>query len=580
MKISKSLNNLVFFFSLFLFFEISLSYSNEPVDIWDIKKLDSEMAEDKIKKNNTSTISSEIKIENNTQTISSFDIIGKQEMQLIGLYDPQENNLDIDMWKNTDGDQIKSIMKKIRTLNLSKDASEIYKVALLTNSYLPNININKKEFISFKQDFLIKNKDLNLIKNFLEKNKDIEGNQKIIKFYLDTYLVEGQETEACSLFNDLNIFVSDNYIDKFKIYCLIKLDKREDAQLYLDLKKEDNFKDKSFEKIFSVLMGYEDKKDIEISDKSILDFHLSRLTSTNFNYVPGENTSKLIWKYLSSNNLLEKVNDIDLENIEKINTIEKATHDGNYSEEELFNLYKRFNFTFDELLNVNEKYKLMSNSKGRALLYQRILLTYDIDEKLKLSKKLKKYMKDDEIDNAFYLELSKILKKIKIDDVPSDHTTFYEKNLINDITLNKNIKFNNKILHQSKLLNYFIKDLNNEKISKDANEILKKIKSNKKYKFSRKDKILLDSLRYDGVDIQKKYDNLYEKDPNIPTDLQVLINNNNIGMILLRLVEIIGEDQIENLGTETLYFITTVLNETNLDNLRNKIIIKTLPNRV
>ena len=580
MKILKSLNNFIFFLSLFLFFEISISYSNEPVDIWDIKKIDSKIAKEEIGKNNVNIISSNIKSENKNQTISSFDIIGKQEMQLIGLYDPQENNLNIDMWMNTDGDQIKSIIKKINTLNLSVDASEIYKVALLTNSYLPNINIDKKEFISFKQDFLIKNKDLDLIKNFLEKNKDIEGNQKIIKFYLDTYLVEGQETEACSLFNDLNIFVSNNYIDKFKIYCLIKLEKREDAQLYLDLKKEDNFKDKSFEKIFSVLMGYEDKKDIEISDKSILDFHLSRLTSTNFNYVPGENTSKLIWKYLSSNNLLEKVNDIDLENIEKINTIEKATHEGNYSEEELFNLYKRFNFTFDELLNVNEKYKLMSNSKGRALLYQRILLTYDIDEKLKLSKKLKRYMKDDEIDNAFYLELSKILKEIKIDDVPSDHTTFYKKNLINDISLNKNIKFNNKILHQSKLLNYFIKNLNNEKISKDANEILKKIKSNKKYKFSRKDKILLDSLRYDGIDIQKKYDNLYEKDPNIPTDLQVLINNNNIGMILLRLVEIIGEDQIENLGTETLYFIIAVLNETNLDNLRNKIIIKTLPNRV
>ena len=49
---------------------------------------------------------------------------------------------------------------------------------------------------------------------------------------------------------------------------------------------------------------------------------------------------------------------------------------------------------------------------------------------------------------------------------------------------------------------------------------------------------------------------------------------------LLRLVEIIGEDQIDSLGTETLYFIIAVLNETNLDNLRNKIIIKTLPNRV
>ncbi len=580
MKILKSLNNFIFFLSLFLFLEIPFSYSNDPVDIWDIKKIDSEIAKDEIKKNNVNIISSSIEAENKNQTISSFDIIGKQEMQLIGLYDPQENNLNIDMWMNTDGDQIKSIIKKINTLNLSVDAREIFKVALLTNSYLPNLNIEGQEFISFKQDFLIKNKDLELIKIFLEKNRGIVGNQNLIKFYLDTYLVKGEEIESCNLFNDLNIFETDEYIDKFKIYCLIKSEKKEEAQLYLDLKKEDNFKDKYFEKKFTILMGYADKEDIEISDKSVLDFHLSRLTSADFSYVPSKNTSKLIWKYLSSNNLLERVNDIDLENNEKIKTIEKATHDGNYSEEDLFNLYKRFNFTFDELMNVNEKYKLMSNHKGRALLYQRILLTYDIDEKLKLSKKLKKYMKDDEINNAFYLELSKILKEIKIEDIPSDHTTFYEKNVINDVDLNKNIKFNNKILHQSKLLNYFIKELNNEKISKDTNEILKKIKSNKKYIFSRKDKILLDSLRYDGINIKKKFDNLYEKDPNIPTDLQVLINNNNIGMILLRLVEIIGEDQIDNLGTETLYFIIAVLNETNMDNLRNKIIIKTLPNRV
>ena len=40
-------------------------------------------------------------------------------------------------------------------------------------------------------------------------------------------------------------------------------------------------------------------------------------------------------------------------------------------------------------------------------------------------------MKDDEINNAFYLELSKILKEIKIEDIPSI-TTFYEKNVIND----------------------------------------------------------------------------------------------------------------------------------------------------
>ena len=54
------------------------------------------------------------------------------------------------------------------------------------------------------------------------------------------------------------------------------------------------------------------------------------------------------------------------------------------------------------------------------------------------------------------------------------------------LDLNKNVKFNNKILHQSKLLNYFIKDLNNEKISKDANEILKKLSLIKNINFPEK----------------------------------------------------------------------------------------------
>ena len=79
--------------------------------------------------------------------------------------------------------------------------------------------------------------------------------------------------------------------------------------------------------------------------------------------------------------------------------------------------------------------------------------------------------------------------------------------------------------------------------------------------------------------IKKKYENLYVSDPNVPTDLQVLINNNEIGMILLRLVEIIGEDKLESLGTEDLYFITSVLNQTDLDIIRDKILIKILPQR-
>ena len=67
---------------------------------------------------------------------------------------------------------------------------------------------------------------------------------------------------------------------------------------------------------------------------------------------------------------------------------------------------------------------------------------------------------------------------------------------------------------------------------------------------------------------------------NIPTDIQLLLTNNEIGMVLLRLIEIIGEDDLENLDPDTLYFITSILNKLNLDSIRNKLLLKVLPLKI
>jgi len=53
-----------------------------------------------------------------------------------------------------------------------------------------------------------------------------------------------------------------------------------------------------------------------------------------------------------------------------------------------------------------------------------------------------------------------------------------------------------------------------------------------------------------------------------------------MGLVLLRLVEVIGEDTLENIGTDTLYFIISALNQLNIDTLRNKILLKVLPLKV
>ena len=497
------------------------------------------------------------------------------------MYDPSENSLSMDMWSNSDGEKILNLFNKIKKINLSDDANEILNILLMTNSYFPEKNISSDDFLKIKSEWLIKNNDLKLIENYIFKNQNLESNEELLKYLVNIYLSESDIEQSCNIFFKNKNIIKDNYLSKFYIYCLINDNKREEAQLQLDLKKEMGFKDIFFEKKFNYLMGYETKIDSDISEASILDFHLSHRTNPDFKFDPNDLTSKKIWKYLSTSNLLDSVKNVDLEDLDKIAIIEKATHNRNYTEDELYNLYKRFQFNINQLLSVKQSYKLLPNIEARALLYQGVLITSEIESKLELIKILKQFFIKDGIENAFKDELSKILKEINIEEVPSNYTRFYDNYLSQEkVNLDK-IKINNKIIHQSKLLNYFKNKNSVKNIEKELNEMLKKIKKDKDYFFSKKDIILLESFKSDGIKISKKYNSLYKlKDLNIPSDIVILIDNNEIGLVLLRLAQIVGEDRLEDLGPETLYFIISALNKLNIDILRNKILLKVLPLKV
>ena len=177
--------------------------------------------------------------------------------------------------------------------------------------------------------------------------------------------------------------------------------------------------------------------------------------------------------------MLGSFKQIDVSEIQKISTVEKAVHDKNYPEKELFDLYKRFQFDFNQLLNAQKEYKKLSKLEGRALVYQKILLESEMVEKLKLLKILKNSFKDDGLDKAFDLELKIFLEKMNPVDIPDNLTSFYYTNIKIEKDEDKKIKFNNDIMHQSKLINYFNGDYASSKISKDTNNFLKKIKKNK-----------------------------------------------------------------------------------------------------
>ena len=149
---------------------------------------------------------------------------------IVGLYDPSDNGLKLDMWMQSDGNEIKNLINKINSLDLSNDANQILEIALLTNSEIPNKNINEDEFINFKIDYLIKKNNKKLIVDYLEKNKSNVYNIKLIKHYVNEYLIENDLKRSCELINKVDIF-DDQYLGKFKIYCLLIENKRDQAQL-------------------------------------------------------------------------------------------------------------------------------------------------------------------------------------------------------------------------------------------------------------------------------------------------------------------------------------------------------------
>ena len=581
MKILKLLSRNIFIFLFSYFLIISTSFANETVDIWNLEnnKKNNKIIKKKenLDKNNNQTSINNL---NSTNLISveQDEKFNKDENNLVGLYDPDENDLTIDMWEKSDGDKITQIVEKIHKLNLSYDAKNIYNKLILTNSFPPKRNINTQDFINLKINWLIKNNDLELIKEFLVKNDYENYNLSLIKYYLNQNLSLAKIEKSCELFSFIKNLPKDNYITKFQIYCLINENKKEIAQLQYDLFKESGYEDEFFDNIFNFLIGYSENIEVDISEKSLLEFHLTYLANENFSFEPNKKTKKIIWQYLSSNNLLTKANDVDLDDREKIRSFENATNNGSYKESELLDLYTRFQFNIYQLVSVFDAYKLLPSYEARALLYQAFLVSKEPQNQMLLLELLKKEFDDDNLNNAFDKELIKLIGNINKDDLTNQALDFYNIQIARVKDENQKIKYNNKILHQSRLINYFDGKISKDKVEKDLNKRFKKLKKNKKYYFSTKDNIVIEALISDGIEIPEKYESILELDKsNIPTDIEVMINDGETAMILLRLVEIIGEDDLKNLGTETLYFIISTLNKLNIDKIRNDIILQVIP---
>ena len=571
------LSQFTIFFTIFIFNSV---FADTPADIWEKRENQNEQ-NIQISNEKEITIESPILSDDiNKITIKiEEENIDKFEQNVVGIFDPEDNNFNLNMWLKSDGEDIKNILKRINKLKLSKFSEDLLFQVLFTSAYPPEINLTSDEFLKIKIDWLIKNKRFKNLETLLQTNSKAGQEPKAIIFLINEYLSSGNIKSACENINFINKNVQNDYLDKFTIYCLINNDRKDEAQLILDLLKERGFKDKFFENKINFLLGFTETTSQKILDDNLLNFYLSHITSNEFDYQPNEKTDRYIWRYLSSANLIQ-INDFENEDV--ISTYEHAAAENSFENEEIFNIYKQILFNINQLLNVTEAYKNLPSYKARALIYQRILLSDNIEKKLYLTFLLKDLFIKDKLFNVYSEELSNILKAIDLDEIPESYRELVSQNLDRNLETTKQIKFDNDILHRSKVIKHFLD--NSEKINrteKDFKAVYKKIKKNKKYFLSIKDIIVLESLRVDGVALPKDLDfSSLSLQLTIPKNLKELVTQNQTGLVMLKIIEIIGEDNIRDLDPETIYFLNRILNELNLKKIRNNILGEALPARV
>ena len=569
------------FLSLILFIFFTPLFSEDSVDIWKKINLDKKTNTNKVKDNSSRKSVSKIKISNesSTEVKVNTDILEINKDLIYGIFDPAENNLTLDMWVNSEGTRIKDTIERINKIKLSSFAEEIFVNTLFTISKLPNQNMTDVEFINYKLDWLINNKKNDLISTFLNKNKEFPNKKKIIRYLVDGNIAKANLNKACQNIKLINNDVKDSYLDQFKIVCLIINNKKNEAQLTLDLLREQKLSNKFFDNKINYLLGFSSRIDIKIDDTNLLNFYLSSIAVPDFAYKPNKKTNKKIWQYLTAANLI-KIN--DFEDMVQIKELEIAANNNSLSKLYIFEVYKNIKFNFNDFINTDEIYPSLDSTNARALIYQKVLLSDNIEKKLKYLFILNELFKKDNLSNLYKKYLDKELRALDLEQIPLAYKQLVAENIIYEKKNNLGkVKYNDKNYHTSRILRFYTEnDTFKKKPEKEFEIIYKKIKKNKKYKTSLKDIILFETLESDGVSIPKELiDQEIVKGNVAPPELLNLGKNNETGLLLLRIAELIGEDEILDLDDQTVYFINHLLIKSGIKKFSNKILITALPER-
>ena len=570
-----------YFIGLILIFFCSNLFSEEKIDIWknkkEIPKQNLEVEEKDNQGNTNFKISEPIKALDKIK-IQESSTIQSEEKNVFGIYEPASYGFNLNMWSETKAEDLRSSLKRLKKIELSKSSNEILEAILFSFSYPPQ-GMTEKEFVDLKVNWMIEHDRINLIESFLKQNDQFDSKRKAVEYLVNKNIASGNIKEGCEKIKFIDAKIKDSYLEKFKIYCLVFNDKKPEAQLLLDLLREQKQSSKFYDDKINFLLGVTDKTNNKINEKNLLNFYLSSVTIKDFKYEPTNKTKPEIWSYLNAANLITLE---DASDKEKLKDLEKAANNNQLDKNKIFEIYKQIPFNLNTLINAKNNFQTLNESDARALIYQKYLLSDSIESRIEYLFLLEDLFKKNNLANIFSKFLSDRIEEIGIENLPTKYQETAQAKIVSeeDLLLGK-VKYNDKILHQSKILKYYTEGENKVKVQKDINKIFKRIGKNKKYFISAKDLALADTLIADGFSLPSsfKYNELSQQ-IDVPSNLLQLAENNQKAFLALKIVEIIGEDEPYQLDPETIYFVTNLLNKTDLVTIRNKVLNSALPKRI
>ena len=143
----------------------------------------------------------------------------------------------------------------------------------------------------------------------------------------------------------------------------------------------------------------------------------------------------------------------------------------------IFDIYKKIPFDLNSLINASDIYQTLDKIESRALIYQKFLISDDNENKIKLLFLLEDLFKKDNLSNVYTQFLSDRLKEFSPEDIPENYKETVNKRILNESGINLGkIKYDDKILHRSKVIKLFTENADKKRVQKDFDKIYRKIK--------------------------------------------------------------------------------------------------------